>query len=579
MSVQPVVWHTDVIILGSGGAALSAAVTSACLGLKVMVLERGPQLGGTSAISGGALWIPQTQQAIAGGFKDSRENARRYLQHVLGDSFRSEIIETFLDRGPEALGFLEYHTDLKYSVRALSPDYYPELPGATDCGRALEVGEYDGRRLGRYFELLRPPPRGMMGFGGMMVNRTDIYHFLNMRKSVRSCLHLARLTARFCQDRLTHSRGTRLVIGNAMIAALLKAALDRGVEFHLEAETRLFVTASDGSVRGILARLRDRGAVEIQARAGVILATGGLSRRSNVHEDRPDTPDDHLSMAAPYSDGSMIALAERQLSAKVGGSLRSNFYWAPMSQMTDEDGHHEVFPHIVTDRAKPGIIAVTEQGRRFVNEANSYHRFVEAMRAEHRRGVSRFYLIADQKSLNAYGLGLVRPRPGSHARFLFSGYLTRASSVASLAAKLGVDAAALEKTINDFNIDAADGIDRLFGKGNSSYNRAMGDANASNACLAPLQNPPYYAVRIMTGDLGSAKGLFTDANAQVQRTDGSLIPGLYAVGTDMNSAVGGAYPGPGIVLGTGLTFGYVAARAVAATLTSQEFGFCQNLGI
>ena len=562
-------WRTDVVVLGSGAAGLCAAVTAAHADLNVIVLERDKLLGGTSAISGGALWIPGTRQAVSGGIKDSPENARVYLQHVLGDSYRPDLIEEFLKRGPEALAFLEDHTDLKYSVRALSPDYYPELPGATDCGRALEVGEFDGKRLGNYFELLRPPPQGMMGFGGMMVNRMDIYHFLNMRRSLRSFLHLARLAIRFWVDRMQYSRGTRLVIGNAMIAALLRAAIDKGIAFHLGVETQRFLTSADGGVTGVVVRLANGAVVQIQARGGVVLATGGLSRQVDVLKQRPDTRDDHLSMAAPKADGTMISLAEQQLGAQVGGILQSNFYWAPMSEMKERNGVREVFPHIVTDRAKPGIIAVTEKGLRFVNEANSYHRFVEAMRAEQRRGVSRFYLIADQTALKAYGLGLVRPSPGRHGRFLANGYLVKASSIASLAGRLDIDASALQATIEEFNRDAAAGVDRRFQKGATSYNRAMGDATAKNACLAPLNAPPFYAVRIVTGDLGSARGLMTDTMARVLRTGGSVIPDLYAVGTDMNSVMGGAYPGPGIVLGSGMTFAFVAARAIVERIASK----------
>ncbi len=423
------VTETDVVVLGSGAAALAVAVTAATAGLRVTVLERDTLLGGTSAISGGALWIPCTRQAVSGGFTDSRENARTYLQHVLGDSDRSDLIETFLDYGPQALAFLESHTNLKYTVRALSPDYYPELPGATDCGRALEVGEYDGRKLGRYFEMLRPPPRGMMGFGGMMVNRTDIYHFLNMRRSLTSFLHLAVLAMRYWKDRLRYSRGTRLVIGNAMVAALLEAALDRGVVFYPGAHTISFITDNDESVSGVVTDLPQGGTVRILARGGVVLGTGGLSRRRDAQLERPDTRADHLTMAAPTADGAMMSLAERTLGARIGGGLQSNFYWAPMSSMPQPGGGVEVFPHIVTDRAKPGIIAVTEKGVRFVNEANSYHRFVEAMRAEQRNGASRFWLIADHRAIAAYGLGLVRPRPGLHRRFIRSGYLIKASSI------------------------------------------------------------------------------------------------------------------------------------------------------
>jgi FAD binding domain len=559
--VSSVAVDCDLVILGSGGAALAAAVTAAHAGLKVAVCERASVIGGTSAISGGALWIPGTRQAIAGGFKDSPEQVRTYLRGVLGESYREDIIEAFLRHGPEALGFLEDHTDLKYSVRELSPDYYPELPGATDCGRALEVGEFDGSKLGAYFERLRPPPRCMVGFGGMMVNRLDIYHYMNMRRSLRSIIHMARLTARFAVDRLTHSRGTRLVIGNAMIAALLKAAFDRGVEFRFGMETTSFLTNADGSVAGIIARYTNASTIQIRARA-VILGTGGLSRHSGALQDRSATRSDHITMAAPHADGSMISLAARQLNARVGGCLRENFYWAPMSEMKGRNGEMVVFPHIVTDRSKPGIIAINDRGERFVNEANSYHRFVQAMMAEQQRGVERFFLIADRRALNSYELGLVRARPGLHRKFIKVGYLIRAKSIRALAARLEINSVVLEKTIQEFNRDATVGTDRQFHRGDSSYNRAMGDMSAKHPTLAPLESAPFYAVRIVTGDLGSAKGLVTDAQARVLNTEGRVIPGLYAIGTDMNSPMGGTYPGPGIVLGTGLTFGYIAARSI-----------------
>lgn len=550
----------DAVILGSGAAALAASVTAAEQGLSVLVLERDRLIGGTSAISGGAAWIPGTRQAVAGGFEDSAEDVRLYLRSLLGNRYNSDLIETFIRRGPEALAFLEDHSELKYAVRALSPDYYPELPGATDRGRALEVAEYDGRRLGKHFELLRPPPPGMMLFGGMMLSRGDIHHFLNMRHSLASLWHCAKLVARFTRDRLRYSRGTRLVIGNAMIAELLHSALNKGVRFECDVEVLAFLTRNN-RVEGV--RVRLGGGVETHIAAkGVILATGGIGRHPEVLAERPDTRSDHLSMAAPKSDGALISLAEA-LGAKVGGGLAGNFYWAPMSQVKHANGELEIFPHIVTDRAKPGIIAVTQAGARFVNEANSYHRFVEAMLEQQRNGTSRFYLIADRKALRTYGLGLARPWPGNNRGLIADEYLIEASTIAALAARIEVAPSALEATIATFNRDALRGGDPQFHRGESSYNRAMGDTTAPNANLAPLTAAPFYAVRIHTGDLGSAKGLVTDSGARVLREDGSALPGLYAAGNDMNSIMAGEYPGPGITLGPALNFGYIAARSLA----------------
>lgn len=552
----------DVVVLGSGAGAMAAAVTAAVSGLRVIVLERAKVLGGTSAISGGALWIPGTRQAIAGGFKDSLDNAKLYLRTVLGNHFDADLVEAFLQRGPEALAFLEDNTDIRYAVRALSPDYYPELPGATDNSRALEVNTYDGRKLGVWFEKLRAPPPGMMLFGGLMINRQDIGHFLNMRRSLASFLYCAKLTARFFFDRLTHSRGTRLVIGNAMIAMLLRSALDRGVAFELGAETKTLHTDAEGRVVGVTARLDGGEAAAFAAKRGVVLGTGGMSRGPRIAEARPDTREDHLSMAAPNADGSAIRMAQ-QIGAKVGGDLAGNFYWAPMSQARHADGRLETFPHIITDRAKPGIIAVTNAGMRFTNEGDSYHRFVEAMMREQKGGATRFYLMSDHRALKAYGLGLARPAPGDNAKLIKSGYLIAAPTIAALAAKISVAPAALQATIAEHNEDALRGVDTKFHKGDNSYNKAQGDMSMPNPGMAPIVKPPFYAVRIHTGDLGCAIGLATDVCARVLREDGIAIPGLYAVGSDMNSVMAGTYPGPGITLGPGLTFGYVAARAIA----------------
>jgi succinate dehydrogenase/fumarate reductase flavoprotein subunit len=425
------------------------------------------------------------------------------------------------------------------------------------------MGVYDGRKLGPWFEKLRAPMPGMMLFGGLMLNREAIYHFLNMKRSLKSLWYCTRLILRFMKDRLSYSRGTRLVIGNAMMAALLRAALNHGVKFEFGVEAQSFVTDEAGRVTGIVAKMKDGRTTTIAARQGVVLGTGGLSRNPCVLEDRPDTRDDHLSMAAPNATGAMMFLAEKQLGAKIGGNLAGNFYWAPMSQVKHADGTLETFPHIVTDRAKPGVIAVTEKGERFTNEGDSYHRFVKGMMEQQRQGVRRFYLISDHRALRAYGLGLARPSPGVNTALEKNGYLIKAQTIGELARLIDIDPNALEATIAEHNRDAENGYDTKFQKGESSYNKAQGDMTLRNAGMAPIVNAPFYAVRIYTGDLGSAKGLATDGKARVLRQDGSVIPGLYAVGSDMNSMMSGTYPGPGITLGPGLTFGYVAARTMA----------------
>ena len=227
----------DVIVIGSGAAGFAAAVTACCKGLSVLMLEKAGQFGGTSAISGGAVWLHDTDQARAEGKSGSAEAMKTYLRTIIGEGqYREDLAEAFVSAGREALAFLEREGAVKYSLRPLSPDYYPDEPGAVDVGRALEVVEYDGRELGDAFRDLRSPPPGMLLFGGMMVNRVDIQHFLDMRRSLRSLAHCTRLLLRYARDRVKYPRGTRLAMGNALIARMATTALRKGMNLRLNVE-------------------------------------------------------------------------------------------------------------------------------------------------------------------------------------------------------------------------------------------------------------------------------------------------------------------------------------------------------
>lgn len=546
----------DLIVLGSGAAGLAAAVTAARHGLKVLVVEKEDRYGGASAISGGTIWIPGNRQAIEADLDASLTAARTYLGRMIGEEMDRQLVDTFLARGEEALSFLEEKSELRFKVRPVSPDYHMELEGASNGGRALEVLEYDGSRLGKRFNELRKPPEGMLLFGGMMVNRADIQHFLNARRSWGSLKHCLKLLARYGKDRLRHERGTRLVVGNALIARLARSAFDLGVDLRLSTTTKALIEHG-GEVCGIVVDDAGRD-VEVRARAGVVVATGGFGASTDAGLWRPGTGTSHRSMSPAGNVGDGIGLAA-SVGAAPGEGLLSNFYWAPVSVLTHQDGREEKFPHLVTDRAKPGLIAVNRHGRRFVNEADSYHRFVLAMLADPDAN-SPCHLICDARALRAYGLGLARPAPASNASLVSRGYLIKAGSLDDLAGRIGVPAEVLRETVESYNRGAADGNDPDFGKGESSYNQSMGDAtHRPNPCLASMTEAPFYAVKLMTGDLGSARGIRTDSRARALDAADRPIAGLYAVGNDMNSIMNGTYPGPGITLGPALTFGYIAA--------------------
>lgn len=552
----------DVIVLGSGAGGLATAVTAAHRGLKVLVLEKEDVFGGASAISGGTIWVPANEQAAKAGLDASKETARTYLINMIGEGVDMALVDAFLDHGGEAVAFFENHTELQLKVRQFSPDYHMEVEGASDGGRALEVLEYDGSKLGEKFKQLRKPPEGMLLFGGMMVNRVDVSHFLNMRRSWASFMHCMKLLGRYAKDRMSYDRGARLVVGNAFVARLIRSALDRNVELHAGVKVERLVT-KDGDVTGV-ALVNGR---EITARAGVVLATGGFGASPDAIRFRDKTDATHRSMAPTGNLGDGLELASTT-GAALGENLVSNFYWAPVSVRRFENGGEEYFPHLVTDRAKPGMIAVNKHGKRFVNEADSYHRFVMAMQ-EDPQANSPCHLLCDATALGNYGMGVARPAPVSNAELVKSGYLIQASTIAELAGKIGVDAAVLEATVNGYNESAAKGVDPEFGRGTTSYNNSMGDPNHKpSPCLAPLAKGPFYAIKLVTGDLGSARGVRTDANARAIDATGTPIAGLYAVGNDMNSMMNGTYPGPGITLGPALTFGYLAGLDLFKRATS-----------
>lgn len=554
---KPAVAKYDLIVLGSGAGGLSAAVTAASRGLSVVLLEKSEWFGGASAISGGAIWIPGTDHAAASQLDTSLDGARDYLRAVIGKNFRPALVDAYLARGAEALRFLENETELAFRVRAFSPDYHPELPHSSVGGRTLEVVEYDGRKLGHRFAQLRRPPSGMLLFGGMMVNRVDIQHFLDARRSLRSLLHCLRLLGRYAQDRVAYPRGTRLTTGNSLVARLMVSAIHQGVE--LRAGTRVAsLVLKNGAVAGV----ELEGGERLTSKA-VVLATGGYGASALAVNDRPCTREPHWSMSPDANSGDGLALG-MAAGGRPGTDLISNFFWAPVSVLHRSNGAVEKFPHLVTDRAKPGVIAINAAGRRFVNEADSYHRFVAAIYADTETNLP-CHLVCDAAALKAYGIGLARPGPSNQSELIKSGYLLEAQSLRELARQMGVGPEVFVQTVERYNRDARDACDTQFGKGSTNYNISMGDPNhRPNACLAPLMKPPFYAVRLYTGDLGTACGLLTDAQARVLRDDSSIVDGLYAVGNDMNSIMEGTYPGPGITLGPAITFGYVAGDHIAS---------------
>jgi succinate dehydrogenase/fumarate reductase flavoprotein subunit len=547
----------DLIVVGAGCAGMATALFAAIEGLSVLVLERSRWVGGTSALAAGAVWIPNTHLATGSG--DTREKAERYLAEACKGG--SPTLRTrFLDLGPTALRCLEAHTDVHMRTFSHHPDYLSELEGASTSGRVLECLPFDGRRLGDALSLVRPPIPEFTVLGGMMVDRIDIGHLMNMKRSRASFVHASRLLLHYGLDRLCRRRGSRMVMGNALIGRLLLSLRKRGVPIRTGMCAERLLT-EDGRVTGIQVRGPEQ-STPLRARLGVVLAGGGFNDHPLL---RPQLipPEAKFSPRALSSPGLLLHQA-LSLGARLEPAADSAAFWAPVSVRQRADGSRAVFPHFVLDRAKPGTLVVNTRAQRFLNESCSYHLFGERMlkaTAGGERPDAVAYLIADRRALLRYGLGMVRPGGRGVDAFVREGYLTQQSSLAELAGSLGIDAAALQLTVDRMNGFAGSGIDEDFQRGSTAYQRNLGDpAVQPNPTLGPIEQAPFYAVTLYPGDIGSIVGLATDVDARVLRDD-EPIAGLFAVGNDMQSIMGGAYPGPGINLGPAIVFACAAAQA------------------
>jgi succinate dehydrogenase/fumarate reductase flavoprotein subunit len=556
----------DVVVIGAGGAGMAAALYAAIAGLKTILIEHTAQVGGTTAYSAGSAWIPNTTHAVTVGAQDSLDNAALYLRHSVGNQSSESMRHAFLANGPAAVAQLENNSEVKFRARPLHPDYNSQLPGSSLKGRVLEAAPYDGRALKGLLKLIREPIPEFMILGGMMVNQEDVLHLLNMTRSLRSFRHAVKILARHAVDRLRHPRGTRLMMGNALVARLLVSLHQRQVPILLNASVAKVVNEADG-VDGVV--IEQGGTTRtIRVRGGLVAATGGFSRHPTRRAEMLRKPVAAYCPGAPGHTGQLHDLLI-EAGARYGTDHRDTAFWSPVSVRTRADGSTAVFPHFIFDRGRPGTITVNSKGQRFVNEALSYHPFTQAMFEANESAPSiPAFLITDEDGLRKYALGMVRPSRFGRAGFLKDGYLVSAPTLADLAVKLQIDPAALTQTIARFNGFAASGVDADFGRGETDYQRiTAGDlSHGPNPCLGPIARAPFYAVRLYPGDIGAATGLVTDENARALRADGSAIDRLYACGNDMNSVMGGNYPGPGITIGPGLVFSYVAVRHIADRL-------------
>lgn len=558
----------DLLVIGSGAAGLSAAVTAASQGLKVIVLEKEPVFGGTSAWSGGWMWIPHNPLALRAGIRESDERPLNYLRDELGPRFNEKKIQAYLEAGPKMVSFFETRTAVRFIDGNKIPDFHPTSESAGTGGRSVCAAPFDGRELGPLIHRLRPPLDEITLRGLAIASGKDMAHFFNATRSVKSALYVSGRLLAFARDRLLYGRSMHLVNGNALVARLLKSAADAGVELIAEAHVVALQQENGTGTRVTGAQASIDGRMEIiTARCGVVVACGGYPHdvaRCKATFPKTPTGHEHWSAAPPTNTGDGIRLAEAA-GAYFDHTLKNPAAWAPVSLVRRRDGRLARFPHLV-ERAKPGVIAVMKNGRRFTNEAGSYHDFISSLIAATPDGEPlQAWLICDHAFQRRYGLGFSKPFPLPVKPYLKSGYMQGAPSIGQLAQACGIDASGLADTVANYNLHAAQGEDPEFGKGTTPYNRIQGDAShAPNPCLAPIVKGPYYALRLYPGSLGTFAGIRTDEFGRATTADHAAVEGLYVVGNDSASIMEGNYPAGGVTLGPAVTFGYIVGMHAAS---------------
>lgn len=553
--------EVDLLVCGAGAGGMTAALVAALEGLNVVLCEKTDQVGGTTSTSGGTTWVPGTHLSELAGVPDKVEDARAFLESVVANRGGIRLREAFLASGRQAIEELDSRTDVKFVAATAHPDYL-DGPGAAYGGRALAPVMFDGRLLGRDdFDRVRPPRPEFVGLGGMMVGRNELDALLSPLRSIGNFRSAVTIVGRYLRDRVGYRRGTRLLMGNALVARLLHSLRKAKVPILFETGVKELILA-DGRVVGAVLE-GPSGTRRIRARQGVVLATGGVCWNTKIRERLfpKGTRDYALGPVSNTGDGADVATA---VGAGFEDGGDSPALWMPCSSYRRADGSLAVWPHIILDRAKPGLLAVDASGRRFVNESDSYHDFAMG---QIRNGAIPAHLICDTAFIRRYGMGMILPGARNLRAMIKAGYVTEAKTLRELAEKIGCDAPALAATVEAYNRAAATGVDETFGRGRSVVNRFNGDpAIGPNPCIGPIGTGPYYAMAVRPSDLASSAGLSGDEFGRVLDKQGEPIAGLYACGNDLASIFRGTYPGPGTTIGPAIVFGWRVAKHAAGKL-------------
>ncbi|MCX0269902.1 3-oxosteroid 1-dehydrogenase [Nocardia zapadnayensis] len=545
----------DVVVVGSGAAGMTAALTAAHNGLSVVILEKAPYYGGSTARSGGGVWIPGNKALRESGGPDDREEARRYLHSIIGDVVPAERIDTYIDRGAEAMDFVLAHSPLKMTWVKGYSDYYPEAPGGRAGGRSCEPKPFNAKILGdERFNIHPPYSKAPLN---VAVTQADFVRLNLIRRHPKGMLRALRVGARTYWAKFTNKH--LMVMGQAVIAGMRKGLMDANVPLLLDTPmTKLVV--ENGKVTGVEATHKGE-TVTFTARHGVVLGSGGFEHNAEMrakYQREPITTEWTTGAATNTGDG---IVAGMDAGAAIG--FMEDAWWGP----TIFKGGKPWFA--LSERNLPGSIMINPKGERFGNESAPYVEAVHTMYGgEYGQGEGPgenipTWLVFDQRYRNRYMFASLQPGLKFPSRWMENDLIVKAATLQELAEKIGVPADRLAATVERFNKFAETGEDEDYGRGDSQYDRYYGDPTVKpNPCLAALVQGPFYAAKMVPGDLGTKGGLVADTAARVLREDGTPIEGLYASGNVSTPVMGHTYAGPGATIGPAIAFGYLAVHDI-----------------
>lgn len=540
----------DVLVVGSGASGFTAAITAKKEGLKTLLLEKETVFGGASALSGGGVWIPNNRYLQQAGVADTFAEAKQYLDSTIGNRVAEDVKETYLKRGIEMLDYLHDTSEhMRFAYAKDYSDYYPQLPGGKGHGRSIEPLLFDLKKLTNWKMIMRPPTIDTKGF----VMTGQDFHKVNM------------ITRTWAGKRRSLTLGWRLMqhlilkkelatLGQALIGRLALAYKELEGELWVNSGFKDFIYENDRVV-GILIEKHNR-EFTIKANKGVILGSGGFSRNANYREKYLPAPSKVEWSSAPNGQTGDIIMPAEKLGAKF--DLMEKVWGAP--SFLDHKGRPFF---LVADRGIPNMIIVDQNGKRYIDEPTPYHEFVDIMYQHNESNANKAiysWLILDKLAKKRYLFAGQFPGQDFPQSYFDNDVVRVGNTIAELESKLNIPATNLTTTVERFNNFALNGKDLDFGRGETAHDRYYGDPSLENPNLYPIENGPYYAVRVYPGDIGTKGGVVIDKNARVLRQDNTVIEGVYAIGNCSASVMGEAYPGPGATLGPGMTFGYIAAK-------------------